>query len=211
MNPTIQNARPPYVRFEIRPVEDRNATLENGVFTTKDVIFALVTPSGSRDVVEKIAVEWLEQMAQFVREERFPLQWLEYYKAQFKAFVDNQEAPLDGTDLRTWRVLAPSQLTTLLQMNLRTVEDVANMNAEAIARYGMGGHDLKEQAQNYLDNNDAKTAQLTKELEDLRAQLAALQAAAQAQAAEPTVKEAGAVQPSDPAAARAQARARTAP
>jgi hypothetical protein len=47
--------KPPYVRFEVRSVEDRTASIESGHYVGKDVIFAIVTPAGTRDRIEREA------------------------------------------------------------------------------------------------------------------------------------------------------------
>ena len=48
-------SRPPFVMFETRALPDRAATEKAGIMQYKNVNFALITPAGSRDVVEKIA------------------------------------------------------------------------------------------------------------------------------------------------------------
>ena len=68
----IAEDRPPYVQFELRAVEDRSALIETGHYGSKDVAFALITPAGSKDRVERNAEEWLEHIRTQVEEERFP-------------------------------------------------------------------------------------------------------------------------------------------
>lgn len=201
MKPVLSGDRPPYARFEVRPVEDREATIANKVYTTKDVVYALITPSGSRDVVIKVADEWFEQMEQFVREERFSPQWLEYYRAQYEAFLKNQEPALDGTDIRNWSYLSPSQINTLRGINVRTVEELASLNEEGIRRLGMGGRELKAKAEEFILQNDVRTTKLLEENDKLTAQLqemanrlAALESAAKPAADSPTAKALAAAQ-----------------
>jgi len=178
MQVSIQGARPPFCRFEVRAVEDRTASLEKKCYQTKDVIFALITPSGSKDVVEKVADEWFEQMEQFVREERFDPRWLEYYKSQFRAFKDGQAPVVDGTSIKLWKTLSPSQMTNLQSLGFRTVEDVAQANEEGISRMGIGGRQLRDQARQLLEeqkSDDQLREQLAKqqaELEELKKLLA---------------------------------------
>ena len=68
--------RPAYVQFEVRAVEDRTATLESGHFVAKDVIYALVTPAGTKDRLEKNAEEWIKRMEEGVSQERIQIQFL---------------------------------------------------------------------------------------------------------------------------------------
>lgn len=162
MQVQLQSARPPYVRFEVRDVEDREATIANkGVYSTKDAHFALITPSGSKDVHEKLVDEWFTQMRQFVMEDRFPRAWLDYYENEYRAWREGVEVTLAGTDIRNWAIPSPSQKNMLRGMNIRTVEDLADATEEALSRMGLGGRELKAQAQAWVKN--ASTAQAAAE------------------------------------------------
>jgi hypothetical protein len=88
-----QQVRPPYVTFEVRSVEDRAASMTAGHFVGKDVNYAIVTPSGSKDRIEKIAEEWLDGMAEGVRQERIPGEWLEAYTRKYKIWCETREVP----------------------------------------------------------------------------------------------------------------------
>lgn len=177
MQPTIMNSnRPPFARFELREVEDREASLQNGYYTTKSVVFALITPSGSRDVVEKIAAEWLQQLEQFVQEDRFPPNWLEYYREQHKRFVQGLEPELNGTDIRNWAVASPSQQRQMREIGIRTVEDLANANEEALSRLGMGARQLKAQAIVWVENSTGKAVEAQQAAEEAKRRVAELEA-----------------------------------
>lgn len=159
--------RPPYVKFEVRAVEDRTASVETGHYVSKDIVFALVTPAGTRDRLEKEADAWLEGIREAVQQERFPASWYDQYKEALARFRSNQEVPENGTPISNWPAVSPSQVRTLLDLNLRTIEDVATMNEEAVNRLGMGGRALKAKAQAYLDAS-ASTGTTAAEIEELR-------------------------------------------
>lgn len=209
MQPTVMNAnRPPFARFELREVEDRAKSLENGYYTTKSVVFALITPSGSRDVVEKIATEWLEQLQQFVQEERVPATWLDYYRDQHRRFVQGLEPELNGTDIRNWAVASPSQQRQMREIGIRTVEDLANANEEALARLGMGARHLKAQAIVWVENSSGKAVEAAKAAEDAQKRVSELEAQiAELRAAQAAKTETAKPQP-DPAAPAAPAEAK---
>lgn len=142
--------RPAYVRFEVRAVEDREASIRLGHYSSKDVEFAIITPAGSKDEVEKKVDEWLAQIKQQAREGRMPPQWEEGYRQAYAAWKRGEEIPLSGTPIRGWVVLGPSQQQRCLAANIRTVEDLALINGEGLARIGMGGQELKQKAQAWL-------------------------------------------------------------
>lgn len=173
--PTEEKARPPYVMFETRAVEDRDASLAAGSFCAKDVIFAVVTPAGSRDRMEKLAEDWLRDLKSAVNEDRFPGEWYDAYEKKFKMFQESQEIPEDGTPVSHWPVASPAQVKTLLGANVRTVEDLAIANEDAMMRIGMGARALKEKAVVWLESAGGQ-GKLANELESLRARVEAAEA-----------------------------------
>lgn len=161
------NPRPPYVQFETRAVEDRTASVESGHYTSKDVIFALVTPAGTRDRIEKEAESWLDSIREGVNQERIPAEWLHAYQAALKMYKEQQEIPENGTPVKNWPAVSPSQVKMLLDLNIRTVEDLAQATEEALNRIGMGARALKSKAQAWLDSSGGQ-GKLAGELESLR-------------------------------------------
>ena len=142
--------RPPYVTFERKPVEDRAASIEAGYYKTVDVDYALVTPQGSKDRIERNVKEWFENLENQVNQGRFKQEWLTAFRASHKAWAEGRELPLNGTPILTWPVLSPSQNKSVLDANIRTVEDLANANEASLAMIGMGGRSLKEKAVSWL-------------------------------------------------------------
>jgi hypothetical protein len=146
----IADARPPYVIFEHRAEEDREKTLSSGIFTTRDVPFAVITPFGSKDRIPRKAEEWLAHISKQAKDGMFPQAWVNAYKAQYDAWLKGEELPLNGFSLKNWSVLSPAQLRVLLDLNLKTVEDLAVANDETLGRIGMGGYKLKDLAKEFL-------------------------------------------------------------
>lgn len=143
--------RPAYVTFEVRAVEDRTRSIEEGRYIAKDVVFAIVTPAGTKDRLEKEAHEWLEGVAEGVKQERIPPEWYDAYKKALERFEESRENPEFGTSVRDWPALSPAQAKLFLDCNIRTVEDVAEMNEEMVGRIGMGARALKAKAQTWLE------------------------------------------------------------
>lgn len=142
--------RPPYVTFETRAMEDRAASIEHGSYRTKDIVFALITPQGSKDKIEKNADEWIESTEQATREGRFPQQWLEAYRDALKRYKEGQELPDEGTPILGWQRLSPSAQQNIIAANIRTVEDLACANEQALTAIGMGARGYKEAAESWL-------------------------------------------------------------
>lgn len=172
MQPTAQTDRPPYVTFEVRAEEDRTKTLETGLYASQDVDFAIITPAGSKDKIERRVLEWFENLAQQAQEGRFPREWLGAYREAYKCWKEDRSIPENGHPIVNWPVVSPAQVKTLLDLRVRTIEDLAVANEETISRLGMGGRMLKQRAADWLNSADA--GKVSGEMEELRESNAAL-------------------------------------
>lgn len=159
--------RPPYVTFEVRAEEDRAASIAAGHYVAQDVHYALVTPQGSKDRVERKVKEWFEHLEQQVREERFDAVWLDRYKREYDAWKSGREVPTNGFPVAQWPAISPAQLEQLRHLRVLTVEDLAAANEETISRLGMGGRALKQRAAEWL-SAAAGTGKVAEELSALK-------------------------------------------
>lgn len=173
--------RPAYVRFERRAIPDKEASLKAGHHVSRDEDYALITPPYSKDVVEKKASSWLEQVEVNVRSGRIPHKHAELWKESYRRWQDGQEPPVDGTSVKEWNALSPAQCQNLISAGCRTIEDLAQCNDEALRRIGMGAHDLKNRAKAWLqaakDHGPLTTqvTQLQNENEQLKGSIESLQ------------------------------------
>jgi hypothetical protein len=153
MQPGVQEERPPFVRFERRAVEKRRLAPPEGDGTSYyvDVDFAIITPQGTKDVVEKVAVEWFAYLDQMVSQRRYDPRWLAGFREMFKHWKEGQTIPLNGFAISNWPVATPSQVKTLHEYKVFTVEDLAALPAEGVSRLGMGGISLKNKAIAFLE------------------------------------------------------------
>ena len=143
--------RPAYVRFEKRPVEDRNASIQSGHWVGRDVVYALVTPPGTKDVVVVEAAEWIKRLEREEAEGRIPGPFVDSYKRAYEKYLKGEETPPEGTPIKGWPPLSPAQQQNCIAMNILTVEDLANLNSEGMSRFGMGIVELKRKAANWLE------------------------------------------------------------
>lgn len=168
-----QAPRPPFVQFEMRKEEDREASVKEGHYVAKDVVFAIITPQGSKDRVPRAYEDWIEQQKAAAAEGRIPSYWLAEWQAAHAAWSKNEEVPVNGHPLKNWPLLSPAQLANLLQLNCRTVEDVAALTEEGITRLGMGARALKLAAVDWLGAfENGKAAQEIASIRSEKEQLA---------------------------------------
>lgn len=153
---TVDFNRPPYVQWELRAVEDRNASIAAGHFVAKDVPYAIIMRPGSRDRLEKEAEVWLAELKERTRKGEIPHEWLPAFSASYKAWKDGEEAPLSGTALKMWPVLSPAQVKMIIAAGLFTVEDLAGLPDSELPTLGIGGLTLREKARSWLSASEDK-------------------------------------------------------
>jgi hypothetical protein len=148
--PMVMEARPPYLRFEVRAVERRKPASEGGTSFYVDEIFALITPHGSKDTTEKVCSEYFPKLAKDVKDGNFPVSWYNAYLEMYHAYKNDQEPPLHGTSVKNWPSASPAEVKILVALRCLTVEDLAQANEELAARIGMGARSLIQRAKDYL-------------------------------------------------------------
>jgi len=168
MSIEIKDDLPPYVTFETRPVEDRQASIEQGRYISRDVDFAIITPRGSKDRIERIAKDWLDHITMESNQDRFSKVWVAGYKENYKLWKSGQEIPLHGTPIVSWPGLSPAQIKNFQAIRMFTVEDIAEANEETLGRMGPGSRDIKRRAENWLKaaNSTGKLAESHSALEE---------------------------------------------
>ena len=172
MQPGVMEDRPPFIKFEVRPHEDRNASIEAGHYVAVDVDYAVITPAGSKDEIPRIFNEWIEQLTQGIRDGRFKPEYVQAIKGMYEAWKEGLEMPVDGTPIRGWPVLSPSDQENVIAVRIRTVEDLAEANEQTIMSLGIGSRTMKQKAQAWLDSSNSngkateKISALQSELKD---------------------------------------------
>lgn len=184
----------PHVRFETRTAEDRAASIEAGRKVYRDVDWVIVTPPGGKDVRENNAQEWLDKIEAQAQVGAYDYEWSRDFAKMYMMFKDGKEMPETGTPLRMCTTLfSPAEIANCLAVNIRTLEDLASTNEEALGRIGMGARALKTRAQEAIKTGDGKesamkvealeiqnadlkqrVADLTAVVEDMREQMATM-------------------------------------
>lgn len=174
-DPTFQpQVRPPYVEFGREAHEDRNASISAHKTVMKDVDMVYVTPIGTRDRLVKSVGEWFEELESKTKAGRIPPTWIPQYRGAYEAWQKGQDIPLLGTPIRGWSILSPAQQENIVKANIRTVEDLAQANEEALGRIGMGAAGLKEKASTWIKAQTgpaklaAENAALKAEIQNLK-------------------------------------------
>lgn len=169
----MQQGRPPYVRFEQRPEEDRDATIAAGRLVMKDVDYVVILTAGSKDTVEKPAEEWLahcEKQAS-MSPPKWPREWAQAHQKMYQDWKAGLEVVPIGFSVRQWPAISKAQAENLAIAGVLTVEDLAAANEQTLGKIGMGARALKDKAQAWIDASKGNSGE---ELAALRAQMSDL-------------------------------------
>jgi len=187
-----EDARRPFIRFEVVPIEDRAATAAAGVYMTQDVDFIIIVPHGSEGKTElrENYHDWIAKIKRqlgpvraagadngtpMIVESRFPREWLETIEKGYAAWKKGEELPVEGTPLKQWAVLPPSMLQNCIANHIFTIEQLAEASDEAINPIGMGARRFRNDAQNWLKiNKEDSRNQLVTEMSQMKADNAQL-------------------------------------
>lgn len=110
------------------------------------------------------------------------------FAAKYRAFKEGKKNVISGWILKEWPAVTASQVKELNYHEVHTVEQLASLSDTAINLLGMGMHDLRTKAKAALEaasgnaENESRALrekQLQDEVDSMKAQLAALSAAAE--------------------------------
>lgn len=146
-----------YLQFERRAVHDAAASSKEGRYVAKNVDFAILTPSGGVDCVEReITPELLELWSS---------QGFGNRVKHYEAWKMGQEPPVDGHSIKEWPVASPAEIKMCIENNIRTVEALAGANDTALRRIGIGGVSLQNKAKTWLADDKGKAVERISSLE----------------------------------------------
>jgi hypothetical protein len=155
------------VRFYIHPLQNETRSKEEGRPIFEDREYIEIIQPGNKDSI-------IRRPASHLDYERFP----QHY-AKYKARTEGEET-IEGTLLEHWPGVTRSQVEELRYLNIRTVEQLANV-ADSNTGGFMGMNLLKRRAQEYLDASSTQAhAEEMQALKDQNRQLAEQLAAMQA-------------------------------
>jgi hypothetical protein len=105
-----------------------------------------------------------------------PVTYAMRFPEQYKRFKDGTTQSQTGTPLEELPFLTQGKRYELKALNVHTAEALASLDGNPLKQLGIGGRELKNQAQAYLDtaNKTANVTKLASENESLRQQIEAM-------------------------------------
>jgi len=110
--------------------------------------------------------------------DREPVTYAMRFNDQYLAFKSNHAQVSNGTPLEELTFLPQGKRMELKALNVHTAEALAGLDGQPLKNLGMGGRELKNQAQAYLDSaaGNADIVKLASENETLKAQIEEMKA-----------------------------------
>lgn len=139
-----------------------------------DVEFIRITIAGD---TKNIIVARADDPSGVVDERNRRLPYKEAHKAAYDAFKASEAYKGNGTPLLQLATLSPARREEFLRGEVYTIEQLAGLEGDRLARFGMGARNSKELAQQWLDKHAraADISQLAAENDELRRRLATLE------------------------------------
>jgi hypothetical protein len=132
------------VEFEVRAIEDRNKTLESGHYAVIEKEFVAITVIGGN-----LTVEYEVNEAK-IREWRTTPE-KKYIYDKYLAWKDGKEAPINGYPLKEWPSASPGMVMALAKMKIRSVEELAELQDDALPKVGQPGtRAIRDKARSWL-------------------------------------------------------------
>jgi hypothetical protein len=168
--------KPAFVRYERRAEEDKPKSLQYGRYIAKDVDYAIIQSSYSKDTVIYPIKRFMEEMEIKVRNGVIPEEHFNTWKSNYEIWIKRQTTPNSGTPVRGWGLISPAQQEMIINMDILTIEDIIKENVKMTSM--PNGKEIRQKAITWLQTlNDRgplihKITELTEENDKLKAIIA---------------------------------------
>lgn len=175
----IERRDPTVATFKMQAVPNRLKSAEAGRPIFDDIEMCEIRFPGSRDVkpfpAHTLSTHWVTDPE---TGEQRRLTYAERFPRQYRQFKESAVQTKSGTPLDGAKFLTAARRAELNALNIYTVEQLASVDGQELKNLGPGGRDLKNQAQEFIDDGkrQAPNIRIEAELEALRARNQALEA-----------------------------------
>lgn len=159
--------------FRAEPYQDFEASKREGRPIFKDRVVCEIRIAGDRNFAPVVPAH-----DQWIREDGEVITYAMRFKDAYARFMEGREQVAYGTPLSELPFLTEAKRAELRALKIYTAEALASLDGKPLSNLGQTGRELKNQAQAYLDTakGSAQTVALSLEVEQLRAEMAAMRA-----------------------------------
>jgi hypothetical protein len=162
-------------RFFIHTIEDKKASQKEGRPIFKDIECVEIRTAANKQTLAVFPAHEVWQIGDIdgIRQE---ITYAMRFPEQYKRFKAGSAQAMEGTPIEELPFLTQAKRHELKALSIYTAETLAALDGNALKQLGMGGRDLKTQAQAYLDvaKGSAGNAELLRRLAAVEAENKAL-------------------------------------
>jgi hypothetical protein len=163
-----------HITFFTDAVKNKEETLKQGrpIFEDREFVRIKFVGDPKRELVAPAHDPY-----RFDRNAEGYVTYAQDFPRHYQAFKDGQQEAVIGTPIEELPFLTMAKRSELKALNIHTAEQLAQLEGTPLGRLGIGGRELKNQAQAYLDlaKDSAVEMRLAAENADLRGQMSAMQ------------------------------------
>jgi hypothetical protein len=172
MERVFQTAEGSIIRFEWKDVQNNFLTEKMSKQVFDKVLIGYVSATGQKK--SEVANEFLRRDVNGGETRKNPRAW-ERYGVQAEKYL-NKADDFFGTSLDKLEGLTPRQVALLQELNVMTIEQLANLSEMGLNNIGMGARDMQAKAVYHMKNSAsqnaaAEAAKLKEEQEQFKEQM----------------------------------------
>lgn len=173
-NPNQHQIADPVVRFRMHTEPDPAATKKAGRPIWKEYEVVEIRFPANKQTVHVAPAHEVFKQAKDEYGEMMPVTYAIEYAEQYRKFKANEIQDQSGTPLSELPFMTQAKRLEMKALNIHTAEQLAALDGQPLKMLGMGGRELKNQAQAFLDlaAGSADVTKLAADNVDLRAQIA---------------------------------------
>jgi hypothetical protein len=174
-------------RFFIHTVPDAKASKEAGRPIFKDIECVEIKMAANKQTTVVFPAHEFWQWGE-IDGIRQKITYAMRFADQYKRFKASEAQVMNGTPLEELPFLTQAKRSELKALSIYTAEALATLDGNPLKQLGMGGRELKTQAEAYLNRatDSAAVTRMASEIEQLKATIAGLQAVPPQSSAQPS-------------------------
>lgn len=162
--------------FKSHTIPNRAKSKEAGRPIFDDMEVCEITHPGDRQLKKVFPAHEVWKYQTDDEGHREPVTYAMRFPDQYRAFKNGVVQSAAGTPLEALPFLTPAKRLELKALNIYTAEALAALDGNPLKQLGMGGRELKDQAQAFITTAEktVDTVKMQSEIDALKAQIAAL-------------------------------------
>lgn len=174
------------VTFRADKVKNETKSRAAGRPIFDDMEQCVIRAPGDRNTVKVFPAHAFHQWVTNGEGEQEQQTYAQRWNSQYRRFKENRTQVQEGTPLSELPFLTEAKRAEMKALNIHTAETLASLDGANLKTLGIGGRELKDQAQAYIDNatSAASVTRMAAEIAALKEQIASMSG----QATTPTVE-----------------------